>query len=473
MTLAMDLAQRIKAVTFRDLPDEAVESAKTAILDTIGVTLLGAGEKSTRSVANVPGIGEAPGASLVFGSDRRTSALDATLINGVAAHAVDFDDFTEVFGGHPSVPIVPALVALGEAQNATGPDLLAAYVVGVEAETRIAHGVHFHHYEKGWHPTATLGVFGAAAACAHLLDLSEEKTATALCIAVSLAAGVKANFGSMTKPLHVGHAGRNGLFAALLAKRGFSANLGAFDDKQGFLEVYNGEGRFDAALMLEDWYAPPVVVEPGIALKQFPCCGSIHPAIMMMLELRDRHQLCHEEIGAIEVLVHPRRLPHTDNPDPQSGLEAKFSAQYCVARALLEGRIALAHFEGEAHRDLQVRELMEHVRIAPHPDMQAGAKQTFGAEVIVHRADGENVSERTEQWLGRGPDNPMSEEELREKFQDCAGRSLNKAKVPVVWDLLRGFETLDNIRDFTHELVVPSVQRRTNRYPGMLRRKRR
>src|SRR5262249_46445189 len=212
------------------------------ILDTVGVTLAGAGEDCTRIVAQT--LPASAGECLIFGSDRRTGPLDAALINGTAAHALDFDDVSNSLGGHPSAPILPALFALAETQDRSGGGFIAAYVAGFETETRIARGVHYHHYEKGWHPTATLGVFGATAACCHLLWLDAAQTAQALAIAASLSSGIKANFGTMTKPLHVGQAARNGLFAATLAKGGFTADNAALEHKQGFLTVFNGEGNF-------------------------------------------------------------------------------------------------------------------------------------------------------------------------------------------------------------------------------------
>ena len=169
MTLIEQIAEKIVAIRYAELPREAVEWAKAAILDTVGVTLAGASEDCARIVAET--LGGAPGPCLIFGSDRRTSPLDAALINGTAAHALDFDDVSNSLGGHPSAPILPALFALAETQDCTGADFIAAYVAGFETETRIGRGVHYHHYEKGWHPTATLGVFGAAAACAKLMGL--------------------------------------------------------------------------------------------------------------------------------------------------------------------------------------------------------------------------------------------------------------------------------------------------------------
>jgi 2-methylcitrate dehydratase PrpD len=214
-----------------------------------GVTISSGSAQMT--VARVLGAGSVSGPSLVLGHDRRTVCLNAALINGTAAHALDFDDCSNTLGGHPSVPIVPALVALAEEVYAGGREVLLAYVIGFETQARIARAVNFYHYQKGWHPTATLGIFGAAAACARLLGLPEDRVATALSLSVSLASGVKANFGTMTKPLHVGQCSRNGLFAALLAREGFTAHPEAFEDERGFLNVFNGPGTFNADEILE------------------------------------------------------------------------------------------------------------------------------------------------------------------------------------------------------------------------------
>ena len=264
MSIAAELSKRIVALQFEDLPDEAVASAKRAILDTVGVTLAGAREEAPTIVERAFGAGATSGPSLVFGRNYRTTCLNAALINGTAAHVLDYDDCSNTLGGHPSVPILPALFALAEEVDASGQEVLVAYVIGFETEARIARGVNFQHYLKGWHPTSTLGIFGAAAACARLLGLHEERVATALSLSVSLASGVKANFGTMTKPLQVGQCSRNGLFAALLAREGFTANPEAFEDKQGFLNVYNGPGAFDATeKILEHWKDPLDIVDAG------------------------------------------------------------------------------------------------------------------------------------------------------------------------------------------------------------------
>ena len=451
MTLIDQIAEKIVAIRADALPPEATIWAKAAILDTVGVTLAGASEDCARIVAQTLGAGADShgGECLIFGGDRRTGALDAALVNGTAAHALDFDDVSNSLGGHPSAPILPALFALAETQDCGGADFIAAYVAGFETETRIGRGVHVHHYEKGWHPTATLGVFGATAACCHLMRLDAAATAQALAIAASLSSGVKANFGTMTKPLHVGHTARSGLFAALLAKGGFTANNAALEHKQGFLMVYNGEGNFDADAILKDWGNPYDVTGPGPGFKQYPCCGSTHPPLDALLALRREHALPADKIARIDSWTHPRRLAHTNRPDPKTGLDAKFSVQYCLARAVLQGQIRLEDFEGDAHDDPEVRALMTRV----HAD--ARSDEALGAEVRVIFTDGTVISQKVGAALGRGPDNPLPEGALAAKFTNCASRALPAAAVARLQGMLDTLETQPSAKSVVAAIEVP------------------
>jgi 2-methylcitrate dehydratase PrpD len=314
--------------------------------------------------------------------------------------------------------------------------------------------VNYHHYDKGWHPTATLGVLGAAAAAAHLMALDQAKTTTALAIAASLANGLKANFGTMVKPLHVGHSARNGLFAALLAEGGFDANAEVFEHHQGFLNVFNGPGNFDAERMLADWAAPLEIEDASIALKQFPCCGSTHPAITMMLDLVREEGIRADDVARVEVMPHRRRLRHTNKPDPRTSLEAKFSVQYVVVRALVDGAVRLKDFEGDAYLDPAVRRILAVTEARPHPDMADDAPQQWGAEVIVTLRDGRRLSRRVEELVGRGGDNPMSTAELWDKFQDCAERALPRAQIAPLFEKLQIFDSVADIGEVTALLEV-------------------
>lgn len=446
MDIAANLAKRIHAFRYEDLSEEAVFWAKQAIIDTVGVTFAGSHEPTTRIPATLPGIAAAEGPCLIFGESRRTDAMSAVLINGVASHALDYDDVNPVMGGHPSAPLVPTIIALGEMAGIDGRDAIAAYVAGFEVEARIGRGVNFAHYEKGWHPTTTLGIFGTVAAAARILKLDAEQTARALAIAVSLASGVKANFGTMTKPLHVGQCCRNGVFATLLAQNGFTANPGAFEHKQGFFEVFNGKGTYDAEKIFENWADPLEIVEPGLGLKQFPCCGSTHMAITMMLQLVEKHGLTPPQVKHIQVYSHPQRLPHTDRPSVGSALEAKFSVQYCVSRALMHGKVLIEHFEGDAWADTEAQRLLKLVEAGPHPTM---TDKPWCAEVIVETVDGRKLSEKTEYLMGRGKPNPMSEAEMRVKFEDCVTRVLPADQTVRLFERMLGFEEIGNLRNLT------------------------
>jgi 2-methylcitrate dehydratase PrpD len=444
MSIAQELAQRIAALRTEDLPAAAVHWAKVGILDTVGVTLAGSRDPSARIVAGVLAAGG--GTSLVFGSTERLCALDATLVNGTAAHALDFDDCSNTLGGHPSAPILPALFALADEGGANGSEFIAAYVAGFETECKLSLGVNFYQYTHGWHPTATLGVFGAAAACARLLRLDAARTATALAIAASLASGIKANFGTPVKPLHVGHCARNGLLAALLARDGYSASALAFEHKQGYFEVYNGAGNYDAAKILPAWGRPFDIVEPGIAIKQYPCCGSTHPAIDAMLDLVRAHDVRPRQVERIDAWIHARRLEHTNRPEPGSAKDAKFSVQYCLARALADRKLVIEHFEDDAWRDPEVRDLAARVRAAPYGDAQFPADNHFGAEVRVTLRDGRALSARVDQPYGRTAANPLPPALLKQKFDHCAARALAPEAAARLHAAIQQFETLPDVR---------------------------
>ncbi len=446
-SLATQIAERILFPRYEDITPAALDWTASAFVDTVGVTLAGIREDAPRILLRVPGVAAAVGPALIIGTDQRTSALDAALVNGTASHALDYDDVAASLGGHPSAMLVPALIPLGEMLASSGRDLVLAYVVGFETACRIARGVHHHHYDKGWHPTATLGIFGTVAGAARLLGLTQQQTAVALGMAASLAAGLKANFGTMTKPLHVGHSIRNGLFAALMAREGFSANPGAFEHGQGFLDVFNGPGTYDTARILDGWYDPFECGgggDPG--LKPYPCCGSTHPSIDRVIALACQHDLRPERIARLVVMPHGRRLPHTDNPDPRTALAAKFSMQYCIARALTDRAVKLAHFEGDAPFDQALRDLMRRIEARPHPGMSAD----WGTEVIVETTDGIRFASRLDDYPSRGPaGEPMTHQELWTKFTDCAQRSLPRERLSPLFDMLLGIASLTRVEALT------------------------
>jgi 2-methylcitrate dehydratase PrpD len=457
MSIADQIADRIVGVEYEQIPAEAIAWAKSGLLDTVGVTLAGAEQDCARMAGAALGVAAAPGPSLVFGGKWRVDPLSAALINGTAAHALDYDDCSNSMGGHPSAPIIAAVVALGEQNANSGREILTAYVLGFEVEAKIGRAVNLYHYEKGWHPTATLGVFGAAAACARLLGLDAQRTAIALSIAASFSSGVKANFGSMVKPLHVGHCARNGMYAALLAREGFSSGAEVFEHKQGFLNVFNGAGNYEVARFFEAWGQPYDIVKPGIGFKQYPCCASTHPGIDCMLELRKQNDLKIDQVESIESWTHRRRLEHTNRPNPRSALDAKFSVQYTLARALIHGCVSIDHFEGDAWRDASANALLKKVRADVYTDAQFPPENHHGAEVRVTLKDGRVVSTKVKQAYGRDSSTPLSPEMLKTKFFDCSARVLPHDRIKRLYETISHFETLGDVREMSSLIDMTQI----------------
>ena len=425
MGIAKILAERISASRYEDLPPEAIYWCKVAVMDTVGVALAGAREPAPNVLRDV--LMPTGGPSLVYGTNQRVPCLDAAHINGTAAHALDFDNTAAHFAGHISAVMVPALIAAGEAFNSSGRDLLLAHAVGYEAGCRIGRGVNvdLYHSEKGWHPTSTLGVFAVAAACARLLGLNAAQTETALAIATSLSSGIKANFGTMTKPLHAGECARGGLMAVLLARNGFTANGEAFEHKQGFFNLFNGPGNFDPSLVNASWGQPFDVVSPGASYKQYPCCYSTHAAIEAALTLTREHGVFDaQSIAQIETWTPAFGLSYTNRPDPQGDLDAKFSVQYCVVKALLSGKVVLEDFENHAYRDAVVQSLLPRVRSEQYTGKMFDPADPFDAELKLTLADGHTLFAKVDRPLGRTAEIPIPYGRLQAKFENCAGRVL-------------------------------------------------
>jgi 2-methylcitrate dehydratase PrpD len=456
-TIAQELAARINGLKFDDYPQEAIDWAKVAVLDTLGVSLAGAPEETTQIPIKVLGSGQTPGQntgpSLIWGSAMRTTPMDAALINGTAAHALDYDDCHDNMGGHPSAAIIPSVLALGDDITLTGRDFIEAFIAGYEMETRLAMGVHYTHYLKGWHPTATMGLFGAAAACGRLLKFDDDIMATVLALCCSMAAGVKANFGTMTKPLHVGLLNRNGLFAALMAKEGFTASMEAFEHKQGFFMVYNGEGTYDTEKVLDNWAQPLQILEPGVAIKQFPSCGGTHSAADAVIKLKNDHNLVANDIEKIESKTHEWRFKHTNRPNPRSDLDAKFSVQYVMARAMVDGVLKLEHFENDNYADPEVLSLLKRIESVAHNDDD----DRYSAYITITTKDGRKLEGYFSRARGRGPSVALSADELKTKFVNCASRGVPSEKVEALYAACQTLESLNDLRDLTNLMETKSA----------------
>jgi 2-methylcitrate dehydratase PrpD len=428
-----------------DCPLPAVDAARRAILDCLGVMLAGSAEPAARIVRRVAEAeGGGPLATLV-GTGLRSGALWAALFNGTAAHALDFDDTNFAMLGHPSAPVLAAALAAGELATATGRDVVQAFLVGFEVETTLGEAINPRHYEHGWHATCTLGTLGAAAAAARLFGLDAPGTATALAVAASQSSGLKENFGTMTKPFHAGHAARSGVLAALLAREGWTASDRAIEGPQGFVNVLGGGGGLGVLATLG---APWKILTTGVAVKPYPSCACTHSIIDSALELRRTHALAPEAVDEVVIGVNERVPAILIHSDPRTGLEAKFSAEFCVAAALVEPRVGIETFRDEKTQDPALRGLMKRVRVIVDPEIPGELERHMWTRLTLHLVDGRRLEIPPRQVPGH-PSNPLSIAALRDKFESCAALALPPDRVDVVRGLVERLDDCPDLRSLT------------------------
>jgi 2-methylcitrate dehydratase PrpD len=449
------LAEFVASTPAGAFPPEAGEQARRAVLDTLGVTLAGSREDASTKVAMM--VREQGGAeeATVLGHEFRAPAAEAALVNGTSAHALDFDDVSMSMRGHPSVPLLPAVLALGEKQGSSGRDLTDAFVLGFEVECKVGRLIGAPHYELGWHPTATFGTLGAAAACARLLTLDIDQTRMTLSIAASLASGARRNFGSMTKPLHAGWAARNGVIAATLAARGFTADDEALEAPDGWLHAASGDATIDTS-PIERLGDPWEILSPGIDVKLYPCCYFTHLSIDAALEISAAVGERGSEIEAIDVSVSPGTMMVLRKEPPETGLEGKFSLEYSVAAALVDGSVSLATFDDSAVARADVRAIMDRVRVA---EDGPAAQVAIGGNALVRVAfaNGESISSRRVDVPRGSPRNPLSWTQLAQKFRDCARPAFDDSRAESVIRLVETLDDLPDIRDLTEAFRTDSV----------------
>ena len=412
-----------------DIPADVQHLGKRAILDTVGVSLAAAKDEAVAILAETLAGREGNSAATVIGRSHRTDALSAALINGVLAHALDFDDVNDSCMGHPSAPLVPAVLALGEELGASGARVLEAFLIGFELECKLGLAIGNAHYAKGWHATATTGTMAAAAACAKLLGLDRERIGMALGIAASSSAGMRINFGTMTKPFHVGQAARGGLMAALLASNGFTATADILDHPIDYTRVFADKGEADASRIVGTLGSPWDIASPGLVVKKYPCCNSTHRTIDATLSLVSEHSPSPSEIESIVITMPPGEDIPLIYSRASTGLEGKFSMQYCIASAILDGRVDLNTFDQTSVDRPEVQRLTGLVKLE-YDDTQDPVVVNAGGhvDVTINMSAGSSVTTRIEQ-AGGTPEYPLSDEELNQKFTSCASRTLNSSQV--------------------------------------------
>jgi 2-methylcitrate dehydratase PrpD len=449
MDVTAKIARFVFNAKYEQMPPAAVRTAKIAVLDCLGVALAGSKEECAKVCASLARQESAIEEAAVFGQGFKTSTLHAAFINGTAAHALDFDhSFTLM--GQPTAPIIPALFSLGESIRASGRQLIEAYVVGFEVAAKLAHSLRAAS-ESGWHGPGSLGGFGAGAACVKLLRLEAPQIEMALGIAASMAGGVVANFGTMTKPLHVGFAARNGVLAAKLAQAGCTANPKGLEAPAGFFEMFYPGIQLDPAA-IEELGNSYALVTDGIKIKPYPCGGLTHIAIDSVLEMRAQYNLTADLIDGIDVDVPKHTFDRIVFRVPQTGLQGKFCMNYLLARAILDGKISLDNFTDAAVRDRRVLELAEKVQMRLDPSLKTSDLGGRPCRVMLHLKNGATYVRQAEQAKG-SPHFPLTPAELKSKFSECARQALSESAGARAIEYVDQLETLETIKPLSQLLM--------------------
>jgi 2-methylcitrate dehydratase PrpD len=442
MDVTAKLAGFATELKYSSIPAAAVQTAKTAVRDCLGVALAGSREEDAKICAEIARQEKAKEETSVVGQGFKTSALQAAFANGTAAHALDFDhSFTLL--GQPTSPIIPAVFALGEALGASGRQAIEAYAAGYEITARLVHSLRDSVHD-GWHGPSMVGSFGAAAACAKLLGLSAAQTEMALGIAASMAGGLAANFGTMTKPLHAGLGARNGVLAAKLAQGGYTANARAIENSKGFYEVFHpGTTIHEEAVdeIARSW----ALLSDGIRIKPYPCGGLTHQVIDAVLEFRAKHNLTADMIEAVDVDVVQHTFQRIAFRVPQTGIQGKFCMPYLVARAVIDGRVGLEVFTDAAVRDAKILKFAERVQMKLDPNLKKSDAAGRPCRVTIRLKDGRTLSREAQHARG-GPEFPLTEEELRAKFMECAVQAFDRGAAEKALTDIERLETLADIR---------------------------
>ena len=418
-----------------DIPGPIYEHAKVALLDWYAVTIAGKDDPLVLKLIRFADLMGGHEQATVLGHGMKKSVIQATLINGAASHALDYDDTLMSFVGHPSVALFPSLLAVAEWKGKKGAELLAAYIVGFKAIAALGTYAGMSHYLAGWHSTSTMGHLASASACSHLLGLDEEQTTHALGIAATQASGLKRVFGTMCKPFHAGRCSEAGLTSALLASDGFTSAEDILEGSQGFFEVLQADRNEESLETLgQTWDIE------GLAQKYHASCHGTHSAIEAASRIVGDEGLTVSDIKSVAVKCSQVALSAAHEKDPRTGLAGKFSIAYCVANALLRGNTGMQAFTDEKVNDPEIREFMGKISVALDEK-----KVAMEADVEV-KTTGGTVYSAFSDVFQEVPGLDVKKEKIRAKFEDLCGPVLGDRQTDQIRDAILSLDKLEDIR---------------------------
>jgi 2-methylcitrate dehydratase PrpD len=442
---AEDLIRFAAGLRFDALPPEVSLQGRRCLLNALGVALGACGDPAAEIALEVAREQGGEPQSRVLGYGAALPTRGTALVDGVLSHVLDYDDTHMATILHPSPPILSAVLPVGEWLDVSLPELITAFVAGVEVASRVSLVLFPDHYDRGWHITGTAGVVGAAAAAGRLLGLDAGQMRHALSLAATQAAGHREQFGSMAKSLHVGKAASDGILSALLARRGYTSAHGGLEGRRGMFHVMT-EGATPADLsegLGKRWE----IFENG--LKPYACGIVTHSTIDAMRALRSSIDgNAADEVREIQLFVHPLVFELTNKTDPRTGVDGKFSIRFCAALGLIEDAAGAGQFTDEMVKRPDIRRVMEAVRATADPRLEV-----YQSRAVLTTRDGRTLEQKVEAARGI-PQNPLSREDIEDKFRSLAEPVLGAERAKSVIQALEEMEGI-RTRDLVGRCVAP------------------
>ncbi len=437
---------------YEDIPAEVIELGKKSILDGLGLALAGSrAQTGTICRRYLEHFGVCGGKATVVGCGLKTSPRFAAWTNGVSIHADDFDDTQlsaakdRVYGllVHPTVPVLPAILALAEGRGVSGKEFVLAYHLGVEVECKIAEAISPRHYQDGFHSTGTCGPFGSATACAKLLRFDLSKTLNSFGLVASQSGGLRENFGTMTKPFQAGHAAESGVSSAELVALGWSAAEQILEAERGFFHAFGG--TFDPGAILDRLGKPWTFASPGISLKPYPSGSLTHPAMTELARLIAANNIQAVQVEKLDVGANHNMTTTLLHHQPKTGLEAKFSMEFCLAVLFLRREAGLSEFTDQVVQRTDVQDMSRRINFYVDPEAERAGYDKMTSLLKIHMKDGRVITGRAD--FGKGsPADPMTFEEAATKFRGCADYAeWPKAKTEKIIDFVKTLESAKDV----------------------------
>lgn len=446
MEYTKKLIEFVLNVEYNQLPTEAITLAKRHFLDCVGVALAEVAEPRTKIFQKYLDYIDAKGNCRLIGSGRKTTMDNAAFANGVLAHTISFDDAGP---SHPSVTIIPGLLALGEQYKLSGKEIITAQVMAYDVFMRL-NAVTADAWEmrvRGWHPSGFFGAVTSAILSSRLMKLDLKQSVHAAGIAATMGAGLSQNIGNMCMGLHAGNASRNGITAAHLAKEGFTSDTQPLEGRFGLMDALCGPNAYKIEELTKDLGNPYRIINPGINIKPYPNCWAHHKIIDAMLYLIDTHDIHEAQVDYVQVDLRPDKPTHR-YLEPKTTLEARYSLGYGITMCLLDRQLGLEQFSEERFCDPKVKQTLSKIK---HVAQMPGVAQNT---VTVVMKNGECYTHYVPYSKGHPHKNPLSDEEIMKKYELCAGRVLSPAQIKRSADMIKNLEEIDNMTNLMDALVI-------------------